>query len=480
MTHPRIALLASHAREMEEFFDSHPEGHERAAILLFKRLAISIPGLDNSDRYVSVAIQLISDEWITGSSPSHIAYQLHPLRDYFRRCEDEGLVFGFAHSHPTGYPEFSEVDEQNERTLMTALTNRNGRRVSFVSLLWTQDLWRARVRNGRHVGETTEARHVFIPDRPLRLFTNDVSANSDPVLTRQTAAFGGLFVNKTRSMRVGLVGVGGTGSPTASLLARAGVGELVFVDPDTLEASNLNRVRGARYEDVGKSKATVIANFINSLGLGTQAIGISARVDSAEGVDAISSCDLVFGCTDDQIGREVITTACYSYAQVLIDLGLGGQIDQRADGTPYLRYHHGRISTILPEAGECLFCQGVLTEASIRSEYARLADPGMSPEQERERYLVGAGAQAPGVAPFTSMTADIGVATLFDLIAPYRKFSEELRWDLFTIDFVRMSFQSPQVRGNADCVYCGEKAFLPGSETCRLNRPALGARDAAL
>ena len=481
MSDPRIAMLASHANAIEEFFNTHPDGHERAAIILFKRLALSVPGIDDSDRYVSVDLELIKDEWVTGSSPSHIAYQLHPLREYFRRCEEEELVFGFAHSHPTGYERFSDVDDENEKTLLSALVNRNGPAISFVSLLWTQGRWIARVRKGRQLTESTTARHVIVLDRPLRLFIPQHSRGENPILARQAAAFGGLFVKKMETLRVGVVGAGGTGSPTATLLARAGVGELVLIDPDVLESSNLNRVRGAREVDVGESKAKTLAAFTNGLGLGTKAVAICDRVDTASGLDAVASCDVVFGCTDDQIGREVINTALYSYAQVFIDVGLGGHVDHRRDGTPYLRYHHGRISTVLPEEGECLFCQGVLAEAVIRSEYARLQQPDMSPEEERERYLVGGGAVAPGVGPFTSATADFGVATLFDLIAPYRRLSEELRWDLLTVDFVRMAIQSPQMKQNNECAYCGrERAFLPGREIYRLNRPALGSRDAAL
>src|SRR5689334_19166497 len=43
------------------------------------------------------------------------------------------------------------------------------------------------------------------------------------------------------SMRIAVVGAGGTGSLMAELLARAGAGEIIIFDFDPAEVSNLNR-----------------------------------------------------------------------------------------------------------------------------------------------------------------------------------------------------------------------------------------------
>jgi len=97
-----------------------------------------------------------------------------------------------------------------------------------------------------------------------------------------------------------------------------------------------------------------------------------------------------------------------------------------------------------------------------------------------ERYLTGGGEQAPGVGPFTGAVADYGVATLFDLIRPFRRFPPEMRRDFFKIDFVKMELNSNQRKDNQDCVYCGTRDYLLVSERYRLNRPALGKRDIAI
>ena len=52
-----------------------------------------------------------------------------------------------------------------------------------------------------------------------------------------------------------LVGCGAVGNEVARLLMMAGAGNLVVVDPDTVDASNLTRSILFRPEDVGRPKA---------------------------------------------------------------------------------------------------------------------------------------------------------------------------------------------------------------------------------
>src|SRR5438093_6580630 len=125
MNSARITLLESQDHQLRNFLQSHPDGHERAAVVLFRRLHRPINGLPSSDRYIAVEVHPFEEAWITSSSSSHIAFELKYLREYFRRCDEESLVFGFVHSHPAGFPDFSDVDEENERTLLGALRNRN-------------------------------------------------------------------------------------------------------------------------------------------------------------------------------------------------------------------------------------------------------------------------------------------------------------------------------------------------------------------
>lgn len=479
MNEPRITLLESQHNRLVEYMDADESGHERAAVVLFRRIADTVDDLKPSDRYICVEVIPFEPEWVNSSSSTHIDFCLQPFCEIYRRCEDEGLVFGFVHNHPGGYEEFSDKDDANEKRLLSAISNRNGLEVSFVSLLWANGGWYGRVRYAENPEEVTSVRHIAVVGDHIKLFgCKSVDTEQADILARQEAAFGKPFVEKLQSLRIGVIGSGGTGSAILTLISRSGVGEIVNTDDDKLEGSNLNRVRGSRKEDVGEYKTTIMKGYIDAIGLPVMVADFRCKADeSADAVDALASCDLIFGCTDDQIGRELLTVMTYVYSIPIIDMGLGGKIVDDKDGTPTLGYHFGRISTIFPEHGECLFCQGVIRDEWIQAQYALRENPDMSEEEKKERYLVGGGEEAPGVIPFTSGTADLAVATFYDLIKPYRKYPGEIRKDIVHIDFVRMEIASPGATGDKYCPYCKQGRFTLKKENHRLNRPFLGKRD---
>jgi molybdopterin-synthase adenylyltransferase len=480
----RICLLGSLEERLRSHLMSHPKGHERAAVVLFRRHTHEIPDLPTSDRLVAFDVIPFEESWITSSSASHVDFDLAPLRDLFRRCEDEALVFGFVHNHPNGFPEFSDRDHENERKLLNAISNRNGDAVHLVAMLLVDGKWIARTRSALAPDVAVDVRHTLVlGDYRIHLHgikTPPEEDAQDDVLARQAAAFGRPFVRQMKSLRIAVLGCSGTGSPTGTLLSRSGAGELLFFDPDKLANTNLNRVRGARKADIGAPKGSWLRDYVKRLDLGTAAAGYDQHVDRPELIDALATCDLIVGCTDDEIGRDVANMACYFYAAPFIDMGLGGWISKDANGDIRLRGHYGRISTVFPECGECLHCQGVISNEGIRRQYALRDDPNLTEDELRERYLTGGGEQAPGVGPFTSAVGDFAVATIFDLLSGFRRFPDTLRKDQFLIDFVLMELRSPETKKIEDCPRCGKRDFLVKADRFRLGRPMFGVRNVAL
>ncbi|AWM95262.1 hypothetical protein DJ564_26460 [Pseudomonas sp. 31-12] len=64
--------------------------------------------------------------------------------------------------------------------------------------------------------------------------------------------------DRIQNARVLVIGCGGIGSLVAMQLAGAGIEELILVDPDTIEASNLNRQFLWERNDIGRSKVEVL------------------------------------------------------------------------------------------------------------------------------------------------------------------------------------------------------------------------------
>jgi len=430
---------------------------------------------------VCIDIIEIDGDWILDSSPLHMRINLRRMQQIYFRCEHENLELGFVHSHPGGLLEFSAKDEDNEQRILKGYAGCNGKSVMLIALLWAQGRWLARIRPGASMEQAEPVRHVSVLGRSLDVHIDGEESLPSEVLKRQAAAFGAPFNSKLQSLRVAIVGVGGTGSSVATLLARAGVGEIVLIDGDVLDGTNLNRVRGYRSADIARNKAEALAAFLQSIELpGVVVKAIGQYLDrSPDAIDAISGADVIFGCTDDVAGRELLNQATYYYALAFIDVGLTGKVDIDADGEPYLRDHRGRISCILPEDGRCLRCQKVVTQEKLDYERELKARPELAELDKetlkREYYLVGGGERAPGVGPFTSASADTAVATFMDLIRPFRKIPTDLLRDNIWYDFVHMVIHSNAYPDDPDCFCCGLQGLkLKRERGYRLDMPALG------
>ena len=84
-------------------------------------------------------------------------------------------------------------------------------------------------------------------------------------LSRTELLVGRDGLDKLKNSKVVVFGIGGVGSFTVEALARAGVGNLVLIDDDTICLTNLNRQIHAVYETIGKVKVEVMKERILSI-----------------------------------------------------------------------------------------------------------------------------------------------------------------------------------------------------------------------
>lgn len=75
---------------------------------------------------------------------------------------------------------------------------------------------------------------------------------------RSTRLIGEAGLARLQAARVAVLGLGGVGSWCAEALCRSGIGELVLIDKDVVEISNLNRQLPALLTTIGRPKAEVM------------------------------------------------------------------------------------------------------------------------------------------------------------------------------------------------------------------------------
>ena len=87
----------------------------------------------------------------------------------------------------------------------------------------------------------------------------------DHVFTRTRKLIGQDALEQLQCSSILVIGIGGVGSFAAEALARSGIGSITLVDPEVIEASNINRQIHALLSTVGEYKVEVMAERIKDI-----------------------------------------------------------------------------------------------------------------------------------------------------------------------------------------------------------------------
>ncbi len=123
---------------------------------------------------------------------------------------------------------------------------------------------------------------------------------------------------KLLASRVLLFGVGGIGSPAAMYLVSSGVGSLTLVDPDRVDASNLQRQIIYCSENVGDEKVEAANRTLTSLNAQTTVRTINAALTGTGLRQEVAKADLVLDATDNFAARFAINEACVNTRTPLV------------------------------------------------------------------------------------------------------------------------------------------------------------------
>ena len=130
--------------------------------------------------------------------------------------------------------------------------------------------------------------------------------------------FGELGQRRLRAARIAVVGAGGLGSPVILALAAAGVGELIVIDDDVVEHSNLQRQVMHGMGDLGAAKVASAVRAAASLSPETVVRPVIQRLDADSAVDLLRDVDLVIDGTDTFATRSAVASACETLGVPLV------------------------------------------------------------------------------------------------------------------------------------------------------------------
>jgi molybdopterin/thiamine biosynthesis adenylyltransferase len=399
----------------------------------------------------------VQPEHILEASAAHMKIASASFRSAMKRADAQKGAFAFVHTHPQGHPQHSAQDDREEAPLFrTAYARIHNDAAVHASLILSD----GKISAGR----------VWLPDgtvQPMervRIIGNRfqfwfAQADEEPVpefFDRQVRAFGSALQPLLRRLHIGVLGAGGTGSAVIEQLVRLGIGSLLLSDGQNFDASNVNRVYGSRVIDQDLSKLKIAERLIADIGLGTELRLLPRPITFRSAVAEYRTCDAIFGCTDDEWGRSILTRLAIYYAIPVFDMGV--KIDSK-DGI--IRSINGRVTTLLPGTA-CLYCRSRITAEGVGFESIRATDPERAQALEKEGYIPELGEPAPAVIPFTTTVAASAIQEflhrLTGYMGPDRNSSEVLH--LFDSTMVRRNSKPSR----PEC-FCGDRTFWGRGDT---------------
>lgn len=221
---------------------------------------------------------------------------------------------------------------------------------------------------------------------------------------RPTAAFGRQMMAELAQLTAAVVGVSGTGSIVIEQLYRLGFGKVVLINPERIEIKNLNRIVNSRQRHAvsGTPKVDAAAEAIGEAGLGTEVEIYPTNIVDRRAVEAVAGADIVFGCVDSAEGRDVLNRICSYYLLPYIDVGVG--IVPLADGR--IDEINGVVHYLKP-GGSSLLSRGAYRPEQVAADALRRQNPELYEERRREKYIEGAGEEAPAVISVNTTMASL-------------------------------------------------------------------------
>ena len=193
---------------------------------------------------------------------------------------------------------------------------------------------------------TRDAQRARLAGWEARLTSEDVDARAVERRAALLSRSAGLLSGALRERTALVVGCGSVGSCVAEQLVRGGVGRLVLVDPETVEAENLSRTVYTA-EDVGRLKTEALSRRLLRIDPAAELALESRAVEALDpaALDAlVRRADLVVAATDDPGAQRALDRFAYARGKPALFIGL------------YAGARGGEVILTFPERTACYLC----------------------------------------------------------------------------------------------------------------------------
>lgn len=384
-------------------------------------IAIAICGRNSSRDQKELLVHevfLIPYEDCEIRKPNLVKWSTRKIIPFIEKAVKKGLGILKIHSHPTGYPEFSKVDDKSDKDLFDGVYGWMDNHEPHASAIMLPD--------GKMFGRVVTPELAFLEIERITVIGDDLSfwnyGNKNYKLPefslRTIQTFGEGTTNILRNLKIGIIGCSGTGSPVIEQLIRLGVGKILLVDNDIVERKNLNRILNSRMQDaeLRRKKVVALKEAIERIGLGTEVTYLDNNLyDNISVVKEVSSCDVLFGCMDSVDGRHLLNQIATFYLIPYFDLG----VKIIADGLGSIESICGAIHYLQP-GGSSLRTREVYNEEKLRAAIQYRINPEEYHQRKKTGYLASMEVESPAVISINMLIASLSVNEMLSRLHPFR------------------------------------------------------------
>lgn len=341
------------------------DGAEHAAVLL--ATLVQRPG--QSPRLLVREVLLAKDGVDYGISPDgHGRLSAAFVHRAIIRCRNERMVYLHVHNHGSDRSvEFSSVDlASHERGYPALLDIARGMPVGALVLglrsaeldLWWDKTERSRLKQCTVVGS-----------RIKRLYSSPSLAPAGtykPSVDRQVRFLGREGQAHIARSRIAIIGHGGVGSMVFQDLIRMGAEDLLVIDSDHLEESNLSRVVTAVFSDIARkpAKTDLAARYAKQVNPEARVELIAGDVAYEDVADKLADRDFIFLCADTMRARLVVNAVVNQHLIAGVQIGTKIRMASKGEGIEQI---FSVVRQMRPGCG-CLMCNGLISAHRLAIE----------------------------------------------------------------------------------------------------------------
>lgn len=150
---------------------------------------------------------------------------------------------------------------------------------------------------------------------------------NDLIDTRSKLLLGDDF-NLIKNFKIVVIGLGGVGSIVPLSLVRSGVKNLLLIDGDKVEATNLNRQMAYFSQDVGHFKSEVLKKKLLEIREGLNLEEKHIFIDKKTDLSFLKGFDYIVDCIDDIEAKVLLAKfAINNDISLIASMGTGNRLD---------------------------------------------------------------------------------------------------------------------------------------------------------